>query len=207
MGYNLSMLLLSVCAALAGDSEKPVGYPPPPEVRLNQAFGLVEGIVGPVVWIGGYGGFGLAEYSASPQVNYPVYAGIMGAGLALSTDGWTRYVAARKWRKGALKGRDPLQLEAQFRRQVAIADFAGGGVLGILGGSWMILSPIVANQPGGRDDVRPAATSGAVLLVEGVGLAGVGLLHWFTPGAPMASFSVSPADGTLNPYMELAWSW
>lgn len=201
------MLLLSICAALAREGLDQPALPPPPEVRLNQALGLTEGIVGPLLWVGGYTGFGLAEYSARPRVNYPAYAGVMGLGFALSADGWGRFVAAQRWKKGAANGQDPMELRTRFSRQVAIADFAGAGVMGVLGGSWLILSPIVANQPGGRADAVPAATSGAVLLMEGVALAGVGLLNWFTPGAPMASLSLRAADGQLNPTMELAWSW
>jgi hypothetical protein len=199
------MLLFSICAALASENRE--ALPPPPETTFNQAIGMTEGIVGPILWVSGYAGFGLAEYSPRPRVNYPVYAGVMGAGFALSTDGWARFAAARKWRKGALKGQDLLELESRFNRHVAIVDFAGAGVLGVLGGSWLVLSPIVANQPGGRGDAVPAATSGGVLLIEGVALAGVGLLHWFTPGAPMAALSLRAADGHLNPTMELAWSW
>ncbi len=201
------MLLLSICAALAREGRDQPALPPPPEARFNQAIGLTEGIVGPLLWMGGYTGFGLAEYSVRPRVNYPVYAGVMGLGFALSTDGWARFAAARRWKKGAEKGQDLLKLQRRFNRQVAIADFAGAGVMGVLGGSWMLLSPVVANQPGGRADAVPAATSGGVLLIEGVALAGVGLLHWFTPGAPVASLSLRAADGQLNPTMELAWSW
>ncbi|HND30376.1 MAG TPA: hypothetical protein PLA94_10275 [Myxococcota bacterium] len=201
------MLLLSICAALARETPDALALPPPPETGFNQAIGLTEGILGPIVWISGYTGFGLAEYSARPQATYPVFAGVMGVGFALSTDGWARFSAARRWKKGALKGQDLLELESRFNRHVAIADFAGAGVMGVIGGSWMILSPIVANQPGGRGDAGPAATSGGVLLIEGLALAGVGMLHWFTPGAPMASVSLRAADGRLNPTMELAWSW
>lgn len=177
-----------------------------PVVTANQVGGVVEGSVGPILFLSGYIGFGLADYSDFPSRQYLAHSALMGAGLFMSVDGWVRWSAAGDYQKAADRNLDLLVAHRKMVRSIATADYILAGGCGALGLAGLLWSPALKAEAPGSPDSRYAATSGGVMFAEAGLMAAIGTITWFTPATgQMVRYH---PDIRLSPtHVEFQWSW